>query len=187
QGIKGVIVPGGFGKRGAEGKISVIQHCRENNIPYLGLCYGLQLAVIEYARNVCKLENANSTEIDPATPHPVIDMLPEQKNIVNKGGTMRLGGHNIIIQAGTQAEKIFNQQTRLRFRHRYEVNPAYITTLTQHGLVFSGTTPEKDIMQILELPNHKYFMATQAHPELTSSLSKPNEFFYHFIAASIQP
>ena len=184
--VDAVIVPGGFGKRGAEGKIAIIKHCRENNLPYLGICYGLQLAVIEYARNVCGLHDANSTEIEPKTPHPVIDLLPEQKSVSNKGGTMRLGGHDILIQPGTQAASIFGTTTRLRFRHRYEVNPDYIQQLTEKGLVFSGTTPTKDIMQLLELPNHPYFMATQAHPELTSTLSNPNKFFYYLVAASLK-
>ncbi|MDO8555985.1 MAG: CTP synthase (glutamine hydrolyzing) [Nanoarchaeota archaeon] len=185
QGIHGVIIPGGFGKRGAEGKIAVIKHCREKNLPFLGLCYGLQLAVIEYARNVCNLAKANSTEIDPETPHPVIDLLPEQQFVYNKGGTMRLGGHTIEIRPETHAATLFGGTVRLRFRHRYEVNPKYILGLEQAGLVFSGKAPGKEIMQILELPNHPFFMATQAHPELTSRLEQPDKLFYHFLQASM--
>ena len=183
--VQGVIVPGGFGKRGAEGKIAVIRYCREHNIPYLGLCYGMQLAVIEFARNVCGLHGANSTEIDPETLHPVIDLLPEQQHVEQKGGTMRLGGKDIEVGFGTLAERLFGKQARLRFRHRYEVNPAYIPDLLKGGMVFSGKAPGGEIMQILELPDHLFFMATQSHPELTSRLEAPNPFFAAFLAASL--
>ena len=186
EGIAGVIVPGGFGARGAEGKIEVIKYCREHDVPYLGLCYGLQLAVIEFARNVCNLKDANSTEINENTPHPIIDLLPEQKSVTTKGATMRLGGHDIAIKPDTIAHKMFNNKVRLRFRHRYEVNPKYVQDLEAKGLVFSGTTPDNKIMQILELPGKKFFMATQAHPELTSSLEEPSKFFYEFLKASLK-
>ncbi|MEK6918712.1 MAG: CTP synthase (glutamine hydrolyzing) [Nanoarchaeota archaeon] len=186
KGIDGVIVPGGFGVRGAEGKIKVINHCRNNNLPYLGLCYGMQLAVIEYARNVCGLIDANSTEINPSTNNPVIDLLPEQRAISDKGGTMRLGGHDVIINdSDSLAGKIFGDSVRLRFRHRYEVNPLYVSELRSNGLVFSGTTPDNKIMQIVEIKNHPFFMATQAHPELTSTLTNPDKFFYNFVKACI--
>lgn len=181
RGMDGVIVPGGFGSRGAEGKISVIQHARTHNIPYLGLCYGMQLAVIEYARNVCGLALANSTEINPRTTHPVIDLLPEQTKIIEKGATMRLGGHDVEIKPDTKAFELFGNVARLRFRHRYEVNPAYIEKLGGAGLIFSGKAPAREIMQIIELNNHPFFMATQAHPELTSHLDKPSPFFHAFV------
>lgn len=180
--VKGVIVPGGFGARGAEGKIEVIRYCRENNIPFLGLCYGFQLAVVEFARNVCGLGGAHTTEIDKYTEHPVIDILPEQKGIVNLGGTMRLGGRDVEIKKGTAAERIHSAlKIRRRFRHRFECNPEYIDTLEKYGLVFSGKAPGEPIMQILELPEHKFFMASQFHPEFTSRPLKPDEMFLEFV------
>ncbi|MBI4043673.1 MAG: CTP synthase (glutamine hydrolyzing) [Candidatus Diapherotrites archaeon] len=185
--VQGIIVPGGFGARGAEGKIQVVRHARKNGIPFLGLCYGLQLAVIEFARNECHLAEANSTEINPHTSNPVIDLLPEQLHVTQKGATMRLGGQNIEVKKGTRAHALFGDSVRLRFRHRYEVNPVYIQTLEKHGLVFSGKAPGREIMQILELPHHPFFMATQAHPELTSTLDKPNAFFYEFLKTAMQP
>ena len=184
RGMDGIIVPGGFGSRGAEGKISVIQHARTHNTPYLGLCYGMQLAVIEFARNRCGLTLANSTEINPKTIHPVVDLLPDQVNVLEKGATMRLGGQNVEIKPQTKAEKLFGPVARLRFRHRYEVNPTYISQLENAGLLFSGKAREQDIMQIMELPDHPFFMATQAHPELTSRLDKPCPFFHEFMKAS---
>lgn len=181
--VHGVIVPGGFGARGAEGKIQVIRYCREHDIPYLGLCYGMQLAVIEFARNVCGLNGANSSEIDPATPSPVVDLLPEQREVVSKGATMRLGGHDVSILPKSRAEMLFGQHVRLRFRHRYEVNPAFVEKLSAKELVFSGKTPDGRIMQVLEIPKHPFFMATQAHPELTSRLESPSPFFLAFLQA----
>ncbi|MBN1896375.1 MAG: CTP synthase (glutamine hydrolyzing) [Candidatus Aenigmarchaeota archaeon] len=186
KGIDGVIVPGGFGSRGTEGKIECVRYARENNIPFLGLCYGFQLASIEYARNVCGLAKANSTEIDKNTPHPVIDILPSQKNVYKKGGTMRLGGQDVLIKKGSAAEKLYGfRKVRERFRHRYEFNPEYITRLENKGLVFSGHDSTGEIMQILELPGHKFFMASQFHPEFTSRVLKPNPLFYGFIKSAL--
>jgi CTP synthase len=180
--IQGVIVPGGFGSRGTEGKIKVIKYIRENKIPFLGICLGFQLAVIEFARNVCNLKNANSTEINKNTPHPVIDLLAEQKNVTEKGGTMRLGGQDVSVKKGTKAYQIFNKEViRRRFRHRWEVNEKYIPKLEEKGLVFSGTTPDGKIMQIMELKDHPYFMGGQFHPELTSGLEKPSEMFVELV------
>jgi len=186
QDVQGVIVPGGFGHRGIEGKINIIQYVRENNIPYLGICYGMQLAVVEYARHVCGLEGANTTEIEEETgpvKHPVVKILPEQVGVSQKGGTMRLGGHDIEIKKGTLAAKLFGgaSTARQRFRHRFEVNPDYISKLEEKGLIFSGKAPKQNIMQILELPNHKFFVGCQFHPELTSSLLKPSELFSELI------
>ncbi|HZL36985.1 MAG TPA: CTP synthase, partial [Tepidisphaeraceae bacterium] len=168
----GVIVPGGFGVRGTEGKIECIRWAREGKVPYLGLCLGFQMAVIEYARHVCGIADANSTEFDPACNSPVIDILPEQKKIEGLGGNMRLGGKDVDLKRGSLASRLFNNASRirLRFRHRYEVDPRFIATLEQHGLIFSGKAPGHPIMQVLELPQdvHPYFMGTQAHPELTS-------------------
>jgi len=180
--IAGIIVPGGFGARGTEGKIALIGYARKNNLPMLGICYGMQLAVIEYARNVCNLIGANTTENEPTTEHPVIDLLPEQKTIRDKGATMRRGGHNIEIKENTKAFEIYQQKlARERFRHRFEVNPIYIETLEKAGIVFSGKAPNKNIMQIMEFPNHNFFVGCQFHPEFTSRLEKPNPLFYHFL------
>ncbi len=183
RGIDGVIVPGGFGSRGAEGKIQIIEHVRKNGIPFLGLCYGFQLAAIEYARNACGMENANTTEINPLTPFPVIDLLPDQKDKSQMGGTLRLGGHDVLILPNTRAAEMWGTMARLRFRHRYEVNPSFIERLEGKGLVFSGRAPNQPIMQIMEIPTHPFFMATQAHPELTSKLDVPSPFFDGFIHA----
>jgi len=187
--LHGIIVPGGFGTSGVEGKILAIQFARENNIPYLGLCYGLQLAVIEYTRNVCKLENAHSTEIDPKTPYPVVDLLPWQKKILEEskyGATMRLGGQTVEILPNTLAHKLYGKDKAIeRFRHRYEINPEYVETLIKNGFVFSGKSEKENIMQIGELPNHKFFMGSQFHPEFTSRPLKPNPLFDGFIKAAI--
>ena len=186
--VDGIIVPGGFGIRGAEGKIVCIQYARENNLPYLGICFGFQMAVIEFARHVCGIKEANSSEIAPDCPHAVIDILPEQKKIEGLGGNMRLGGHEVLITPGSMAAKLFNnaQTTRLRFRHRYEVDPQYIGQLEEAGLVFSGRAPDHPIMQILELPTHPYFMATQGHPCLTSRPLAPHPMFVGLVAAAMQ-
>lgn len=187
NGVKGIIVPGGFGKRGSEGKVQCIKYVRENNIPYLGLCFGFQMALVEFARNILKLKNANSTEIDPKTKHPVIDILPEQKLLETLGGNMRLGGHNIEIKKDTIAYKLYNStKVRERFRHRYEFNPDYILRFEEAGLVFSGKVPNKDIMQILELSNHKFFCGVQFHPEFTSRPLKPNPLYLGFLESSLK-
>ncbi len=184
--VQGILVPGAFGSRGAEGKISCIKYARENKIPYLGLCYGFQMATIEYARNVCGLVGANSTEVEQNTPHPVIDLLPEQQRIAELGGNMRLGGHNIEVKENTLAYELYgNTLVRERFRHRWECNPLYIQQLEEKGLIFSGKAPGREIMQILELPRemHPYFVATQAHPEFTSRPLNPNPMYLGFVRA----
>ncbi|HEY1687056.1 MAG TPA: CTP synthase [Tepidisphaeraceae bacterium] len=186
----GIIVPGGFGVRGTEGKIECIRYARENKVPYLGLCLGFQMAVIEFARNVCGIKTANSSEFDPQTPTPVIDILPEQKKIEGLGGNMRLGGKTIEIKPGTLASRLFDNQpnTRLRFRHRYEVDPRYVPALEEHGMIFSGKAPGYPIMQILELPQemHPYFIGTQAHPELTSRPLRPQPLFMGLVQAAME-
>jgi CTP synthase len=183
----GIIVPGGFGVRGTEGKIECIRFARENKVPYLGLCLGFQMAVIEFARNVCGIEGANSTEFEKNCRNPVIDILPEQKKIEGLGGNMRLGGKDVELKPGTVAAQLFeNARTvRLRFRHRYEVDPKYVKTLEEHGMIFSGKHPTQPIMQILELPpeTHPYFVGTQAHPELTSRPLRPQPLFLGFCRA----
>ena len=188
DGVDGIIVPGGFGTRGTEGKISCIKYARENNLPYLGLCFGFQMAVIEFARNVCGLKKANSTEIEPDCAEPVIDTLPEQKKIEGLGGNMRLGGKDVELKPQTFAWKLFGRvnSVRMRFRHRYEVDPRYIEPLEKAGLVFSGKAPNQPIMQILEIPSHPFFVGTQAHPCLTSRPLNPQPMFVGFVAAAMQ-
>ena len=185
-----IIVPGGFGVRGTEGKIECIRFARENRMPYLGLCLGFQMAVIEFARNVCGIADANSTEFEPKCRSAVIDILPEQKKIEGLGGNMRLGGKDIDIKSGTLASKLFDNATRirLRFRHRYEVDPKYIAALEGQGMIFSGKHPTQPIMQILELPQetHPYFIGTQAHPELTSRPLRPQPLFMGLVRAATQ-
>ena len=190
QDVQGIIVPGGFGVRGTEGKIDSIRFARENKVPYLGLCLGFQMAVIEYARNVCGIADANSSEFEPNCKTCVIDILPEQKQIEGLGGNMRLGGKDVELKAGTLASKLFDNASRirLRFRHRYEVDPKYIPTLEEGGLVFSGKHPTQPIMQILELPHdvHPYFIGTQAHPELTSRPLRPSPLFMGLIRGAMK-
>lgn len=183
--VNGIIVPGGFGSRGSEGKIEAIKYARENDVPFLGLCFGMQLAVIEFARNVCWLKDANSTEIDNDTNYPVVCILPEQKNAIEKSGTMRLGEQDVSIKGGSRAFDLFKGDIRRRFRHRYEINPEFINILEERGLVFSGMTKDGKIMQLLELPNKKFFMAGQFHPELTSSLDRPDEMFLEFVKSCL--
>ncbi len=187
--VDGVIVPGGFGVRGVDGKLACIRHAREEKIPYLGLCYGFQIAVIEYARNVCGMDDASSTEIDADSLYPVIDILPEQKEIEGLGGNMRLGGHDVVLSPGSIISDLYGQAEtiRLRFRHRYEVDPAYIERIEASGLVFSGRAPAHPIMQVLELPRkvHPFFVGTQAHPELTSRPLDPEPMFVELVRAAM--
>lgn len=185
--INGVIVPGGFGSRGTEGKIEIIKYCRENKIPFLGICYGLQMAVIEFARNVCNLKNANSTEVIEKCEEPVIDILDDQKNIKNKGGTMRLGSYNAEIKKNSLVYNVYNSlNVSERHRHRYEVNPKYHEILLKNGLVLSGLSPNKTLTEFIELPEHPYFVATQGHPELKSSLLKPAPLFLNLVLAGLE-
>jgi CTP synthase len=182
----GIFVPYGFGKRGTEGKIMAIQFARQNNIPFLGICFGFQLAVVEFARNVCDLENANSTEINPNTPHPVIDLMPEQKHVEYKGATMRLGAHKVVIKPGTLAHRLYKaEEVYERHRHRFEVNPDYRQTIEEAGLVFSGTSPDDRRMEILELPHHYFFFASQFHGEFKSRPGKPDPEYYGFVKACL--
>jgi CTP synthase len=184
-GMHGIVVPGGFGWRGVEGKLEAIRYARERGVPYLGLCLGLQCAVIEFARNVCGLEGANSSEFDPATPHPVIDLLPEQKNVTELGGSMRLGAQPCHIVPGTKAEQVYGERVVYeRHRHRYEVNPAYHDALSGKGLVFSGLSPDGRLVEIVELEGHPFFMAGQFHPELRSRPTRPHPMFRDFIGAA---
>ncbi len=198
RGLDAVIVPGGFGVRGVEGKIACVKHCRTQRVPYLGICLGFQVAVIEYARNVLGLRGANSTEFVPDAAYPVISELPEQKKIEGLGGTMRLGAQDVLLTQGSLASFLFGNRTsvRERFRHRYEVDPDFLGRLEEAGLIFSGRHPTRPIMQILELRQpadpaapapgeHPYFIGGQFHPELTSRPLTPQPMFMGLIAAAI--
>lgn len=187
--VNGIIVPGGFGLSGVEGKIATIKYARENNVPYLGLCLGMQLAVVEYARNVCGMKGANTTEVEKKPSHPVIDFIPDQIKIVTEsryGATMRLGAYPAILTKGSLIHRLYNEQNKVfeRHRHRYEVNPKYVETLEKKGLVFSGRSPDGILMEFLELPSHPYFTATQAHPEFKSRPMNPAPLFDGLIRAA---
>jgi len=188
KGAQGIIVPGGFGRRGAEGKIAAIRAARIGRIPFLGLCLGLQMAVVEFARNTCKLRGAQSTEFEPQTPYPVIDLLAEQKAVKDLGGTMRLGGWKARLVRGSRVAKLYKANRVLeRHRHRFEVNPAYHDILKKHGLVFSGTAvADPRLVEFIELPKHPFFIATQAHPEFTSRLLAPHPLFVGLIRAAMK-
>lgn len=187
-GLHGIVVPGAFGSRGAEGKIACLKYARLNRLPVLGICYGFQMAVIEFARNVCGMEDANTTEIDNECRYPVIDVLPEQKKIEGLGGSMRLGGFDVIVKESTLHARMFGARTRMRFRHRYEVNPRYIAQIEAAGMVFAGHAPRSELMNLLELPQsvHPYYVGTQAHPELSSRPLRPNPYFVGLVHAAMQ-
>ncbi|NQU76131.1 MAG: CTP synthase [Planctomycetes bacterium] len=188
--VAGIIVPGGFGIRGTDGKIACIKHARLTKLPYLGICLGFQMAVVEYARNVCRLPGAGSTEIDPDCEPAVIDILPDQKKIEGLGGNMRLGGQDVLLSPGTLAAELFGgvKTIRRRFRHRYEVDPKHVEMLTSAGMIFSGRHPDHPIMQVLELPRevHPYFIGTQFHPELSSRPLRPCPFFVGLVTAAMR-
>jgi len=186
--VDGVVVPGGFGIRGIEGKIRIIKVCREKNLPFLGLCLGLQLAVVEFARNVCKLKNANSGEFDGKTKFPVIDILPEQKKVRKKGATMRLGIYKALLNKGSRVYKIYNNKEEVfeRHRHRYEVNPKYHEILEKNGMVLSGKNKSKRLVEFIEIPGKRYFVATQAHPEFLSTFEKPAPLFLEFVKSCVK-
>ncbi len=184
--VDGVLVPGGFGSRGWEGKIRACQVAREQEIPYLGICLGMHVAVSEFARHVCGLEGANSTEMDPETPYPVIDLLPEQKEIEDLGGTMRLGAQAVELVDGTRARETYGVDVvHERHRHRYEVNNQYRQQLADGGLVFSGTFQQGRLVEIVELPDHPWFVASQFHPEFKSRPTRPAPLFRDFVGAAL--
>ncbi|AKB85780.1 glutamine hydrolyzing CTP synthase [Methanococcoides methylutens] len=184
-GFDGILVPGGFGERGTEGKILSIKFARENNIPYLGLCLGMQLAVVEFARNVAGLEGANSSEFDEDTPYPVIDLLPEQENVVDMGATMRLGDYEATLREGSLAENIYGESTIIeRHRHRYEVNPNYVDRIEECGMIFSGKN--KNRMEIAEVPENDFYFASQFHPEFKSRPGRPSPPFKAFMDAMLK-
>jgi CTP synthase len=179
-----VVVPGGFGSRGTDGKVEAVRYARENDVPFLGLCLGFQLAVVEHARNVLGLARAHSAELDPETPHPVIDLLPEQYETEAMGGTMRLGAHETAIEPGTLAAAVYGAESCTeRHRHRYEVNPEYIDALSADGLVFSGRADNR--MEILEREDHPFFFGTQAHPEFRSRPDRASPPFVALVEAAL--
>lgn len=184
--VNGVLVPGGFGDRGIEGKILAAKWARENKVPFLGICLGMQCAVIEFARNVLNYEGAHSAEIDPDTKYPVIDLMPEQKDIDNMGGTMRLGAYPCKLTKGTNSEKAYGQEVIYeRHRHRYEFNNEYRSKLTEAGLILSGTSPDDRLVEIAEISDHPWYVAVQFHPELKSRPNKPHPLFRDFVKAAL--
>jgi len=186
-GVQGILVPGGFGDRGTEGKITAARFARENRIPYFGICLGMQIAVIEFARNVCQMHRANSTEFDKATPYPVISLLEEQKNVTKKGGSMRLGAWVTDLVPGTKAYDLYKSATITeRHRHRYEFNSEFKTQLEESGMVISGMSPDGQLAEIVELRDHPFFLACQFHPEFLSKPNHPHSIFYGFISAALK-
>ncbi|HXW02416.1 MAG TPA: CTP synthase [Candidatus Nitrosotenuis sp.] len=181
----GIIVPGGFGERGADGIINAANYAREKNIPYLGICFGFQLAAVAFGRHVCNLNDANSTELDPNTTNPVVDLLPEQKTVSNMGGSLRLGAHEIIVKNNTIAYKTYNaDKVMRRHRHRYEINKKYLDTFEKNGMIFSAESDGSKRMEILEIPSHKFYFGVQFHPEFNSRPGFPEESFQAFISSA---
>jgi len=185
--VKGILVPGGFGVRGIEGKINAIRYARENNIPFFGICLGMQCAVIDFARNVCKLEKANSTEFNNKTKYPVISLLDEQKKVKSVGGTMRLGAYSCQLKKGTLSYKAYNKKNIYeRHRHRYEFNNKYLKLMQSKGLRITGLHKAKNLIEIIELKNHPWFVASQFHPEFKSKPDKAHPLFVNFVKAAIK-
>ena len=187
DGVSGVLVPGGFGDRGIEGKIQAVQYARERNLPFFGICLGMQCVVMEFARNVCGLDAANSTEFDEDTPHPVIALMDEQREVTDMGGTMRLGGWDCVLVDGSKAHQAYDApRIRERHRHRYEFNNAYRQQMQEQGLAFAGLSPDKALVEIVEIPEHPWFVACQFHPEFQSTPLKAHPLFRDFIKASMR-
>lgn len=185
--MDGILVPGGFGSRGIEGKILAANYARTHDIPYLGICLGMQIAIIEFARNVLKMQGANSAEINPETPFPLIDILPEKKNISNLGGTLRLGQYPCILNEKSKSYQLYGEKEIFeRHRHRYEVNNDYRDSLLQGGMIFAGTSPDNHIVEMIELPEHPWFVACQFHPEFKSRPNKPHPLFRGFVTAAAE-
>ncbi len=185
EGADGILIPGGFGERGIEGKVQAARIARERSIPYLGICLGMQIAVVEFARSVVGMEGANSAEFDPETPFPVVDLLPEQKEVSEMGGTMRLGADPVKLHEGTRAREIFGEAVIYkRHRHRYEVNNQLRRRLEEEGLVCGGTSPDERLVEMIELPDHPFFVASQFHPEFNSRPNRPEPLFREFVGAA---
>ncbi|MCS6799451.1 MAG: CTP synthase [Myxococcota bacterium] len=182
-----ILVPGGFGDRGVEGKIAAIRYAREQRVPFFGICLGMQMAVVEFARHACGLQGANSSELDPDTPHPVIDLMPEQRAVRDKGATMRLGAYPCVLLPGTLAADIYGtHEIQERHRHRYEVNVEYREPLERAGLVFSGLSPDRRLVEMIELPGHPFFVGCQFHPEFKSRPHAPHPLFVRFVRAALE-
>ncbi len=187
SGMRGIVVAPGFGSRGIDGKITAVRYAREKNLPFLGICLGMQCAVIEFARNVLNLAGANSTEFNHKTHHPVIDLMEEQKSVTDKGGTMRLGGYKCKVVKGTLASKTYGKTEIIeRHRHRYEFNNSYSDDFRNNGMIPSGINPESDLVEIIEIPSHKWFIGVQFHPEYSSTVENPHPLFVSFIKACIK-
>jgi CTP synthase len=187
SGVDGILVPHGFGGRGVEGKVQAVRYAREERVPYLGICFGMQMAVIEYARNVAGLAGANSTEVDPKAAHPVIDFLPEQRGIEDKGATMRLGNWPCVLRPGTRTYEAYGRERiEERHRHRYEFNPEYLERLTAAGLVVSGASPDGRLVEVVEVADHPWFVGCQFHPEFASTPFEPHPLFVQFVAAALR-
>jgi CTP synthase len=185
-GFDGILVAPGFGARGTEGKIAAVRHAREQKVPFFGICFGMQLACVEFARHVCGLERASSSEIDPATPHPVVDLMPDQRGVTDKGATMRLGAYPCVLKPGTRAAETYGTtEISERHRHRWEINNNYRDTLERHGMVLSGLSPDGRLVEMIELPQHPYFVGCQFHPEFKSRPSAPHPLFARFIQAAV--
>ena len=185
--VNGIVVPGGFGSRGIEGMISAIKYARENDVPFLGLCLGMQLTIVEFARNVIGYNDAHSIEMDPSTTHPVIALMPDQNDVENIGGTLRLGAYPCVLTKDSLAHRLYGtDEISERHRHRYEVNNDYRAALTEHGLTLSGTSPDNRIVEMCELTDHSYYIATQAHPELKSRPNRPHPLFKGLIEAAVK-
>lgn len=185
--VNGILVPGGFGSRGIEGKICAINYARTHKIPFLGLCLGMQLSIVEFARNVIGYNDANSIELDPATTHPVIALMPDQNGVEDIGGTLRLGSYPCVLDKNSKAYELYGEGTiHERHRHRYEVNNDYRASLTEHGMLLSGLSPDGRIVEMCELPDHPFFIATQAHPELKSRPNRPHPLFNGFVKAAVE-
>jgi CTP synthase len=186
-GFDGILVAPGFGARGTEGKIAAVRYAREQKVPFFGICFGMQLACVEFARSVCGLDRANSSEIDPETPHPVVDLMPDQRGVTDKGATMRLGAYPCVLKAGTRAAETYGTtEISERHRHRWEINNNYRDTLERHGMVLSGLSPDGRLVEMIELPQHPYFVGCQFHPEFKSRPSAPHPLFARFIGAAVE-
>jgi CTP synthase len=187
SGLDAVLVPGGFGDRGTEGKIDAIRYAREAKVPFFGICYGMHFAVVEFARHVCGMAGANTVEADRATPFPVIDLMPDQKGVLEKGGTMRLGAYPCVLEKGTLAAEAYGTtQISERHRHRYEVSNKYRDAMAQKGLVLSGTSPDQRLVEMVELKDHPYFVGCQFHPEFKSRPHAPHPLFARFVRAAAE-
>jgi CTP synthase len=187
ENLDGILVAPGFGQRGIQGKLNAIKYVRENNIPFFGICLGMQCAVVEFCQNVVGLEDAASTEVHPDTKHPVIDLMPEQKKIIQKGGTMRLGAYDCKLKRGSIAYRAYHvSKIAERHRHRYEFNNDYLESIEKHGMIATGINPESGLVEIIEIKDHPFFLGVQYHPELKSTVENPHPLFVSFVSATVQ-